>query len=281
VLLVGGSAGAQSDRSSAPEPPPRHAWLDSPSAPEHTLAARIAPPPGFVRKPTAAGSFGAWLRQLPLLPGQPPVLLHNGSPKGYQGAHVAVVDMDASRLQQCADAVIRLRAEYLWAAGRAKEVAFRYTSGDLARWDRYRVGFRARVEGNRVRWARSGRADGSYRSYRRYLESVFMYAGTASLARELPKLSEPTELRAGDVIVQGGSPGHAVVVLDEALEPASGRRVVLLAQSYMPAQQTHVLRNPGDPKLSPWYALDSFGQRLETPEWSFTPRDLRTWSNKP
>jgi hypothetical protein len=65
-----------------------------------------------------------------------------------------------------------------------------------------------------------------------------------------------------------------VLVLDVAAERGSGRRVFLLAQSYMPAQDIHVLRNPRDATLSPWFPAD-FGDTLETPEWTFRALDLR------
>ena len=39
-----------------------------------SLEARFAPPPGFRRVAVAAGSFGAWLRRLPLAAPGTPVL---------------------------------------------------------------------------------------------------------------------------------------------------------------------------------------------------------------
>jgi hypothetical protein len=74
------------------------------------------------------------------------------------------------------------------------------------------------------------------------------------------------------VFIQGGFPGHAVLVADVA-EDARGRRAFLLVQSYMPAQEVHVLRNPAAP-ASPWYTARSSGV-LETPEWVFRFADLR------
>jgi hypothetical protein len=64
--------------------------------------------------------------------------------------------------------------------------------------------------------------------------------------------------------------------VDVAQHKNSGKKVFLLAQSYMPAQEIHVLKNPDDPALSPWYRLD-FGETLRTPEWSFSKNDLVNW----
>ncbi|MCU0292293.1 MAG: DUF4846 domain-containing protein [Thermoanaerobaculaceae bacterium] len=248
-----------------------HPWPDAGGRP---LEERLAPPEGCGRVPAAPGSFAAWLRRLPLRPGRPPVHLFDGRLKGNQEAHEAVVAIDVGRrdLQQCADAVIRLRAEWLWSQGREDAIAFRFTSGDLARWTAWRAGERPRVEGSRVRWVPGAATDGSYQSFCRYLDLVFTYAGSASLARELVPVSEPARVEGGDVFIQGGHPGHAVLVVDVA-ERGDGRRVFLLAQSYMPAQEIHVLRNPAAGG-SPWYAAAGTGE-LVTPEWVFRTSDLR------
>jgi len=78
----------------------------------------------------------------------------------------------------------------------------------------------------------------------------------------------------GDVLIQGGYPGHAVLVLDVAAGK-DGRRWLLLGQSYMPAQDFHVLVNPATPS-SPWYDAAALATGLKTPEWRpFTRRDVR------
>jgi hypothetical protein len=240
-------------------------WQKSAVTDGGTVASRFAAPDGYARVAVAEGGFGGWLRCLPLLPGRPDVLLHDGRPKGNQRAHVAVIDMDVGKrdLQQCADAVIRLRAEYLRQAGRDRDVCFRFTNGAKASWSRWAEGFRPRNEGNRTTWEKTAKPGSGYASFRAYLTSVFRYAGTASLAREL----QPAErVEPGDVFIEGGFPGHAVIAVDVAESPSG--RAVLLAQSYMPAQQVHVLANPGDPAMSPWYLYDP-ASALETPEWRF------------
>ncbi len=191
--------------------------------------------------------------------------------------HTAVIDMDTGNrdLQQCADAIMRLRAEYLFGEKRYADIRFNFTNGFPAEYAKWREGQRIRVEGNRTTWYATGNLSTSYAEFRKYLDMVFMYAGTLSLSRELPA-KRLKDMEIGDLFIQGGSPGHAVVVVDMAVHPESGRKVFLLAQSYMPAQEIHVLKNMNDPDLSPWYPLD-FGETLRTPEWTFSASDLKTF----
>ena len=53
----------------------------------------------------------------------------------------------------------------------------------------------------------------------------------------------------GDLLIHGGQPGHAVLVVDVAENSVTHQKFMLLAQSYMPAQSIHLLRNIDDPKL--------------------------------
>ena len=236
-----------------------------------TIETRIAAPENFTRVPAAPGSFAAWLRALPLRPGRPAVMLYNGKPKRNQAAHFAVVAMDTGDkdLQQCADAVIRLRAEYLWGRNRPQDLCFRLTSGDPIPWSRWSAGEAVTV-GKRVGWG-SQPADSSYAGFRHWLDLVFTYAGTRSLARDLKSI-DFAELRPGDVFVHGGSPGHAVLVLDVVAAP-DGTRMMMLGQSYMPAQEFQVLRDPAD-RGTPWIPVSGTG-KLVTPEWTFDWKDLK------
>jgi len=241
-----------------------------------TISGRIAAPDGYERLETESGTFARWLRHLPLKEVGTPVRLYDSREKGDQSAHAAVIDIDTgeSDLQQCADAVIRLRAEYLFATGKADAVRFNFTSGDRADFARWRDGWRPAIQGNTVRWVRSAAADASHASLRRYLDTVFTYAGSASLSAEMTAVPTGEPVRIGDVFIRGGFPGHAVIVVDEAENRRTGRRAILLAQSFMPAQDMHVLVNPSSPALSPWYEAD-FGDTLRTPCWTFRRDELR------
>ncbi len=101
---------------------------------------------------------------------------------------------------------------------------------------------------------------------------------TRSLARQLESVHSTGELAPGDVIVQPGSPGHAVIVLDVAREAQTDRRVFLLGQGYMPAQDMHVLKNPDNATLSPWYDWSGAGP-LRTPEWTFERPEIRRFAD--
>jgi len=253
---------------------PVYPWLAG-KRPSASIVQRIAPPAGATRVPVEAGTFAVWLRGLPLREGRGTVFLHNGRKKPNQQVHHAVLKIDVGEkdLQQCADAVIRLRAEYLFSRKRFDRIHFNFTSGHRADFNRWAEGYRPVVRGRQVRWVKSAAADASYRSFRRYLDVVFTYAGTASLSRELVRVKDPRQMRIGDVFIRGGYPGHAAIVVDLAADARTGRKYFLLVQSFMPAQDMHVLRNPGDARRSPWYDA-AFGDELRTPEWTFRRSEL-------
>jgi hypothetical protein len=255
-----------------------YAW---PHTATESLRQRIAPPAGFERAPLAAGSFGAWLRELPVEPGRGTVHLYDGRNKPAQDLHAAVIAIDTGKrdLQQCADAVMRLRAEYLFGTHQPDEVCFRAVSGDAMPYASYRKGLRP-PKGRAAPWSAQAEPDSSWTGFRAYLDRVFGIANTASLARELEPVRDVRTITAGDVYIegaQGGRFGHAVLVLDVA-QNSAGERLFLIAQSYMPAQDVHVLINPVEPKLGAWYRAPANGS-LETPEWSFPSGSLRRFAN--
>jgi hypothetical protein len=278
-LVVGIAAIGLCAAAQAPSGGRAYPWLPD-DRPAQALRARLAPPAGFVRDEPAPGAFARWLQRLPLRPGRPPVRFFDGTPVPVQDGHAAVLDLDIGRrdLLQCADAIIRLRAEYLHAAGRADDVSFRFTSGHEAAWRRWREGARPRVSGNRVEWAPAAAPDGSYASFQRFLGVVYTYAGSYSLARDLPRVPPGDRVRIGDVYVIGGFPGHAVIVVDAACHPETGRRAVLIAQGYFPAQDVHVLANPARPDIDPWFEPGPDGG-VTAAGWPFQAGHRRRFSD--
>jgi len=248
-------------------------WLND-SAERQTIQ-QLKPPVDFERVPADTNTFADWLRHLPLKIENNIVYLFSGSRKPNQAAHYRVLAIDAGKqdLQQCADAVIRLRAEYLFGQGQPDEIAFNFTSGARAAFKAWRRGYRPRVQGRTVTWKLSAAADSSYQNFREYLNTVFLYAGSASLNLEM-KPAAMAQIQIGDVFIKGGFPGHAVIVVDLAVNPNAGKKAILLAQSYMPAQEIHLLKNPQDEEMSPWYVVNG-KDKLYTPEWTFEWSALR------
>lgn len=245
----------------------RYPWL-SREALIRPLEEAFAPPPGYTRVPVEAGSFGAWLRRLPLRPAGSPVRDHQGQllRQGMDSriAAVAELDVGSADLQQCADSILRLHAEWLWASGRTEHLTYPLTSGDPAPWARHAAGERLRVSGRKVSWVQAAAPDSSRRAFRAWLDTVFTYAGTLSLAAERHRPSRE-QLQPGDLFVLGGSPGHAVLVLDVARN-AEGERVALIGQGFTPAQDFHVL-SPG--RSGPWFSLQA--DTVDTPFWKPFP----------
>jgi len=219
--------------------------------------------------------FKDYSSRIPVLEEGSMVHLFNGQRKGNQSAQFAVLDISVGDkdLQQCADAVMRMHAEHLRATNEENEIAFDYTSGDRIPYNRWKNGERPIVNGNNVSWRSCSSCDNSYASFLDYMEAIYMYAGTASLEKEL--LNKPmASVEAGDVLIQGGFPGHAVMVMATASNE-KGEKHMLLAQSYMPAQQIHILNNPNDEDLSPWFEVKDGA--IATPEWTFHSNNLKAW----
>ena len=247
----------------------------------NTLQERIQPPTGAQRVSTTPESYGHWLRNLPLKPDGAPVLLYSGKRKANQHLHTAVIDIDigTSDLQQCADAVIRFRAEYLYGLSPRPKIEFRYTTGDRINYEKWASGWRPRVieyraSGKRrwrVDWHQNQKPKDDYPTFRAYLNNIFTYAGTASLEKQYPRRTI-ADVQIGDFYLQGGHPGHAVLIVDLAEHPTEGK-LALLAQSYMPAQSPHILRNLSEPRLSPWFRVKASG-KIITPEWTFLADEI-------
>lgn len=225
------------------------------------------------RDSVVSGSFGEYLRNLPLKPKNYPTHLYNGTEKVNQRAKFCVVDMDIDTvdLQQCADACIRLYAEYLWQSKQYDKIKFHFVNGFLADYNRWAHGERIQVNANHASWFHiNSQEDYSYKTFREYLLMVFMYASTVSLPSDM-EMNKWGEINIGDVVIQPGTPGHAVIVVDKAGE------FFLLAQSYMPAQEIEILQGPHGCS-DVWNTIsmaelpngrfDEYSW-IHTPEWSF------------
>ena len=244
-----------------------------------TLKERFQTPDGFERLAAQTGSFAEYLQNLPLKTHGSKVKLYNGGEKS-DSAYLAVVDFDLGDrdLQQCADSLIRLRAEYFYDQNRLQEIHFNFTNGFNADFNKWSQGYGIRVEGNDAYWVSNSQNDASKGSFKEYLDIVYAYAGTLSLEAELKK-KDTEDMQIGDVFIRGGSPGHCIIIADMAKNQAAGETIFMLAQSYMPAQDIQILKNPDSSSEyynTQWYPLD-FGDTLITPEWTTGRNTLKSW----
>lgn len=242
-----------------------------------TIQERFNVPKGYKRIAEENGSFGEYLRTLPLKPHGVKVHYYDGRVKSNNNTYLAVLDIDVSDkdLQQCADAVMRLRGEYLYSKGDYEAIHFNFTSGFRVDYTKWIEGYRVKVQGNDVSYVKKASSSNTYKNFRAYMEQIFVYAGTLSLSKELQSVSI-MDMQIGDVLIQGGSPGHAVIVVDMIINEMTNEKYYMIAQSYMPAQDIQILCNPVNPD-SPWYKLEDINQ-INTPEWTFTSKDLRRFT---
>lgn len=197
-----------------------------------------------------------YLRSLPLWPEGTPVLDYRGKPTGIPALRAVNLPLVRGDLQQCADTVLRLRATFVRQQG--GDPAFRYTSGWVSNWSAWAAGKRPQVSGNVVTVSATGKIDNSDTAFEAWLTDLFMYAGTHSLVKDTVAVDGGTSrLKPGDIVVYGGSPGHAVVLLDSAVD-SQGGEYVLVGQGFMPAQSFHICPGPH----SGWFAVS--GDTLPT-----------------
>ncbi len=244
-----------------------------------TVDSRFHTPDGYKRESVAEETFANYLRKLPLkVPGSK-VKYHNGETKSNP-VHAAVIDIPIGNkdLHQCADAIMRLKAEHLWLQGKYDDIHFNFTNGMRVDYSKWAAGQRIKVDGNKTSWYEFASPSNNYKDFWEYMEQIFMYAGTASLSKELSKVLSD-DIQIGDVFIQGGHPGHAVIVVDLAVHAETGKKVMMLAQSYMPAQELHILKNNNNSNLSPWYEVYP-SRELILPEWSFKWTDLKRFKEQ-
>lgn len=240
-----------------------------------TLAERFSAPTGYTRIASEKNSFAEFLQTSALKPHGTLVHYYDGREKPNKvAAAILAYDVGNRDLQQCADAVMRLRAEFLYKTKQYDVLHFNFTNGFKADYNKWRKGQRIAVKENKVNWVPTSKESQSYKSFREYLNMVFNYAGTASLTKELKPVSL-SQMQVGDVFIKGGSPGHAVIVVDMAVHPTTQKKLFMIAQSYMPAQDIHVLINKYKPAISPWYELEDDASEFYTPEWTFEENQLK------
>lgn len=222
-----------------------------------TIRSRVKVPKGYTRVEYGEGTFEDYLRNYKLKAFGSKIINYDDTDYFWQGGHIGILDISVPKngLQQCADALIRVRSEFLWDNNRKDEIGFNFTSGHYCSWIAYADGYRPIINGSKVSFSKSAAKDISKDNFYRYLNLIYMYSGTLSLYNELPKIENAKTLKIGDMLIKGGSPGHIVMICDEAMN-ADGEKIYLLFQGNTPAQSVHLVKNLEDASISPWYQLE-------------------------
>lgn len=240
-----------------------------------TLATRISAPSGYTRTEEKAESLGEFIRNYGVKEDGAKVLLYDGTEKTNQNAQVAVftLPIEERNLQQCADSVMRMYAEYFLATKQYDRMVFRYSDGFEAAYSKWIQGYKIKVTDGKATWVANEACNETYESFQEYMRMVFAYAGTYSMKSESIE-TKLSDIKIGDIFLKGGSPGHVVMVVDTCVDK-DGNKAFLLAQGFMPAQEFHVLKNPLH-EDDPWYYADEVVYPFVTPEYTFEEGSLRS-----
>ncbi len=235
-------------------------------------------PEGFQRRNAVSGSYAAYIRQLRLKKDST-VYLFNGQLKSNQRAQFAVLTIPVkdNPLLQCADAVYLIRANWLFEQAFYQQLRFLASDGTWLSYSDWCKGVRYRLNGQRLSVAPSMAAPARLNSrdnFHRFMQVVYTYCGTASLARQLKPKSDPATMEIGDVFLKAGFPGHVMMVADLVYNK-KGEKLFILLQGYMPAQDIHVVKAIGSGFAQPWQSYT--GGNLQTPEWRFAEGCLYGW----
>ncbi len=202
----------------------------------------IPTPSGCSRTELQAGSYGAWLRGLPVKDGCE-ILAYDGSKVENEPYRVlAVLGLPLlfrSDLEQCADWCFRLWAEY------------HRENGKLAGLYLFDYG------GRRRKYAGSGK------SFRGFLRWIMANANSHSLKRGCSAV-DTANLMPGDMLVQNrdGGVGHVSVILD-ACRDRNGSEYFLIGYGFMPAQEFHIERSGSGQGEGGWFTLAGYHDYLK------------------
>lgn len=277
LLLLGGCEWMSGEPSPSPSPslePSPTVPSPSPSpepyiikVPEgETLETRVKPPEGFSRGEIEDGSFAAFLRETPLKPDGEPAYLYDGTIKPDDRFDAVMkMDINTRDLMRNANFLQRMRAEYLYGQARFGDIEFHFLSGFAFGFSKWAEGNNIKVDVSDVEWVPSETSNGSYESFLTYLNTLYVYSNTTALKQDL---LQSNDMQIGCVFTAAGG----AIVADLA-EDGTGRRAVLLLRAGEPEQEGYVVRNTGEPDVSPWFIVPDNGI-INTPEGELSVGDV-------
>lgn len=233
----------------------------------------------YYRKPVSNGTFEYYLLSLPLKPATAKTHFASGEEKSFD-VQIGVLDipMVPAGYPQASGYLIRLRAEYLYNSKLYGRIHFNFINGFVCPYAKWAAGFRINTTLNG--WVHSEDLDYGRNTFSSYLNEVLKHSSASSLSREMLKINI-RDVRPGDVFIQTGHPGHAVMILDVLYNDVDQTVKLMLAQGFDPAQEMEILKNYEDDE-SPWFVVplnSDDNVMVRTPQWTFYVKDLRRFCN--
>lgn len=149
----------------------------------------------------------------------------------YKSLAYAVIDLPLLRPNEdCADVCLHLRADYFFKHQQYNRIHFngQYSGGS------------------------------SEKAYRQYMRKAMADISTYQLAARLPKRALE-DIRPGDIFVypagKGHSMGHAITVVDVAVNKRTGKKIFMLAEGNYPGRSIHLMRNFWGIS-TPWFSFE-------------------------
>jgi len=245
------------------------------SVTSQTIESYFELPQGYKRE--FANDYSKWIIQQPIIVGEHVLTFHDYKVNGLNTTYVAKFDYNIGNkdLHQCADAAIYLNAKYHYDKKILNKIKYSFTNGYMYSYNKFKE--------NKVpdcREDNNWKCELIYKetdNLNEYLDIVWNYAGSYSLEKHDTYQVDLKDIQPGDIFIYGGFPGHVISVVDVIVNK-NGNKKFMLAQSYMPAQEQHILLNPLK-HFSVWHDLN-LNEDIITNGGTFTKTQLRRFKNQ-
>jgi hypothetical protein len=244
-----------------------------------TIEDRVSVPDGYIRPPYPEFTFQHYLRSLPMKADGSKVVKHDGFNKFFE-CYAAVVDLDidkSTNLFHGEHAVQYMRSLYLFNSAKFELIDYSFDDNRSINFLDYGNGYRWVFQDSVYTKELVQGVDFSEKSFNDFMKEVYENTTTRGLNADT-RLIEFSEVTVGDVFIHPKSvrsPGHAVIIMDMVVNPVSGERFVLLGQGFNPTQDIHILNNPYETDISPWYRVEEDAHFFTTIQWTFRKKHCR------
>lgn len=190
-----------------------------------TVGTRFRTPTGWKRVAVEKGSYQEFLRNYKMYPSSHVGKYQSGSVQG--ATQVLEMDFIGNNIQECADVAMRLRCEYLFSTKQYEKISFHTSASSEFRY---------------LDYVKQNNLSVDEKSFRAYLEKLMAWAGSLSVDNYDTEPVAWKDVRIGDIIIVGGTPGHVVTIADMALCSDPDMIALLVVQGFQPVQETEVVR---------------------------------------